>query len=662
MLSSRSMSPILTLLLASCVTPPVDKSATESASESAPPDDSGRETGPLPDSAETAHTGETGPETAHTDETGPAPTAGPAVILFIGDGMGFPHVAGGGVYKTGVSGSLTMETLPWKGQLRTASLNGITDSAAAGTVYASGEKTWNGMLGLDRNEEPLESLMDLARARGLRTGVVTTDTLTGATPSAFMVNVSSRGDTEEIAAGIVAELPDVLLGGGADALNPLLTGMDVQLVTTADALTAAVPDHRPLVGLFSPSTFPYVLAGYTTEPTLEQMTQAALADLGGDGSGFFLMVEGARIDHASHGNREDEVHRETVAFDDAIAAAMAWAGERDDVTIVVTADHECGGMIVAETGTAGETPTTRWRWGVHTNADVPVFAMGDKASLLNGERLDALWVHEVLEAAIEETEVEEPNIVPLIDGWLEDLDPAVTTQTWDTSFGSGFNQLDGLHLGADADGLRLGVDGVFDRQENAVVLLIDMDYGEGTGFGGDGSAMPDAAGQLEMMLSEIGLEVGLSGLGFDLAIATIAATEIETRDLDDLAGLRGLREPWAYDGDLWWLPAIVNLDYGNVAIEGDEAVDAGATGLTENGLEAMLWWSSTYPDGLPAEGLTIAVVAVLVNSDGTWASNQALPPLATADEPGEDAIPIVSAALITVDADGVMVGDAERVE
>ena len=307
----------LLLALIACVPDGADKPET---AETAPPDDSahdsvtdshsGESGGDSSHSGETdthsgetdSHTGETG-ETSDTNHTGDTsgPSSPPAVILFIGDGMGFEHVAGGGVYLTGAAGSLSMETLPYQGRIRSSSLSGITDSAAAATTYASGYKTYNSRLGLDGDGEEVENLVEVARALGMSTGVVTTDTVTGATPSGFLVHVRGRGDTVEIAEQEVASPPDVLMGGGSDFLVPLLDTSVVQLVTDADGLAASVIDSRPFFGLFAGNTFPWLAEGYTTQPSLATMTDAALTRLDTNPEGFFLMVEGARIDHASHG-------------------------------------------------------------------------------------------------------------------------------------------------------------------------------------------------------------------------------------------------------------------------------------------------------------------------------------------------------------------------
>jgi hypothetical protein len=279
--------------------------------------------------------------------------------------------------------------------------------------------------------------------------------------------------------------------------------------------------------------------------------------------------------------------------------------------------------------------------------------MGDLAAGFDGERLDGLWVNAVLAAAIEQRAVVEPHIVPLVDGWLDDIGDPVTVQTLDTDYGAGFDQLDAMRVTADADGVRVGIDGVFDSGNNALVVLFDVDYGEGTGLGGTGSALPDTDGSLEAILSTLVLDDDVPGLGFDLAIVSLRAREMELSNAEDDGGLRGLRDPWATDGDLWWLPATLAYDDGNVSAFGVAARDAGATGATEGGFEALLPWSSVWPDGLPTEGQTIAVLAAIVSTDGTYASNQALPPYSA---PTPSAVSVQSVVTLTVDGDGVLTG------
>jgi alkaline phosphatase len=629
---------------------PGDSATPADSAESGQPDDSGPNDSPDPPD-------DTGGDSGG-DSGGPEPVAPAAVILFIGDGMGFAHVEGGGEYVYGSAGSLQMEGLPIAGRLRTASLSGITDSAASATAMATGTKTSNGRLGLDRDGISVESILEKARARGMSVGVVTTDTLTGATPSAFVVHIDDRGDGPAIAQEYMAGLPDVALGGGYADFEGGLSTLSANVVTTAAELSTVTPDGRPLLGLFSVTELPFVADGYTSEqPSLATMTAAAIDWLDDDPDGFFLMVESARIDHASHSNAADRVFDEVAALDAAVGSALDWADAASGhtTTVLVTADHECGGLTINAGNGVGAIPDTTWRWGRHTNAEVPVFGRGDLASILDGATVDNLWVNAVLSAAVEgAASVADPGVPVLVDGYTDDLGPAVTTQIHTTSYGTGYNQLDALHIYGDADGLHIGIDGVFERGANAPVVWIDLDWGSGTGAGAD-VTLADWGGGLDNLLSNASFTSSVAGLGFDVAVGAIGAEEVEEGFLYDYTGLRGLHADWGSESDFAWLDMISNYDDGNIA-EGTTARDADGAGLTENGWEMLLPWTSLWSGGVPATGASLAVWVELVNENGNHASNQALPPFASGDEPGEGAAPIDSVVAFDVDASGAIVG------
>jgi hypothetical protein len=286
-----------------------------------------------------------------------------------------------------------------------------------------------------------------------------------------------------------------------------------------------------------------------------------------------------------------------------------------------------------------------------------VYASGTLTTILDGQRLDQVWAYAVMAAAVDgAASVTSPTEPTLVDGYLDDLGAQVATQSWSTSFGAGYNQLDGLRVTSDEEGLRVGVDGVYERGDNAVLVLVDLDYGSATGLGADIS-LSDTLDTLDSTLSTTSLQVSVAGVGFDAAFGSVGAEEIDLNTLSTEVGLRG------FDGDigdptnLFWLAAISNYDDGNVA-DGVAATDADATGLTEGGLETLLPWTSLFPTGIPAAGTTVAVSVVLVNSGGDWASNQALPSLATSTEPGADVIDIIQVATLGVDASGLPTGAA----
>lgn len=649
------------LLIAACHRPTTDDAPADDspAEESKPPDDSASDDSASDDShADDSATDDSGSDDSGLDTS--VPEEPRYVILFIGDGMGFEHVEGAGMYGYGAPGSLSFEAFPHQGRLRTASYSGITDSAASATAYASGYKTYNTRLGLDVDGQSVVNLVERARAHGMSVGIVTTDKLTGATPSGFVVHVEDRGDDAEIAASYLTDLPDVALAGGYDAFAESLSTLDVNLATTGTELAALHPDGRKLLGLFAHGTFPFVADGYNAdEPTLATMTSAALDFLDENPNGFFLMVESARIDHASHGNREEEVFDEVMALDAAVSVAADFA-QTHDATVVVTADHECGGLDVTGSSGQGEIPASTWRWGRHTNADVPVYGLGPYTDVLDGVRQDQLWVNAVLTAAVDGRDsVQSPSVPALIDGSTAELGPALVTQPWSTNFGAGYNQLDALHLSADRFGLRIGVDGVFERDDNGIFALIDLDYGGNSGFGA-GVSLSDITGRLDAALSGMNLAVDVPGVGFDIAYGSLGAQETEYPMLIDDSGVRGWGGDLGTPTNFSWWQGVSNFDDGNVAV-GAAARDAGSTGQTENGYEMLVPWTSAFRTGIPSAGATIAVAVVLVNQGGDFASNQALPPLASGVDVGSAALTIVQVAVITIDAAGNPVGSATLV-
>ena len=236
----------------------------------------------------------------------------------------------------------------------------VTDSAAAGTAYATGEKTDNRMLGVDPEGRPLGTLLEAAQARGLATGLVTTADLTDATPAAFVAHVARRTLQDSIALALVEHRVDVLMGGDRQRWRPVSAGgrrkdgrdllAEVRarggaVVTTRAELQAA--RSSPLLGLFGAGTSQMDLEidrDTLSEPSLDEMTTKALELLGSSPRGFFLMIEGGRIDDAAHDNDPAAVIRDVLEFDRAVARARAFARRHPDVLVVSAADHETGGL------------------------------------------------------------------------------------------------------------------------------------------------------------------------------------------------------------------------------------------------------------------------------------------------------------------------------
>lgn len=252
-----------------------------------------------------------------------------SVMLYIGDGMGFAQREAARVVLSGPHGCLAMD-LPHLALMITSSVSGwTTDSAVGATAIATGHRTRNRAVGVDSVNTPLLTILELAHAVGLSTGLVTTDRLSGATPAAFVAHVPDRVSERAICRQIVAGRPTVLLGGGRRYWLPQTQDEDREdlvatartagytVVTTTQELLIVRPTATTrLLGLFADDVLSYVVdRTRDKEPSLELMTAKALEVLTKHPKGFFVMVEGARLDHAAHQNDALRTVMETLAFD-----------------------------------------------------------------------------------------------------------------------------------------------------------------------------------------------------------------------------------------------------------------------------------------------------------------------------------------------------------
>ena len=338
---------------------------------------------------------------------GSAQAAGEAknIIFFLGDGMGPTTVTASRIYKYGESGSLTMDTLERTARIKTYSHDAqTTDSAPSMAAYMTGvkmnnevismspetvatppSKDVNGNLGVNNcaatgNGTAAQTILELAKSKGKAVGSITTTELTHATPAATYSHICNRNAQYAIAAQAVpggagyntalGDGVDVLMGGGRNHFTPfdattnkagradgrnLLTELAAKgyTVGATKADLAAAPNNKKFIGLFSSkSHLEYELDRTATpplgeganQPSLAEMTTKAMDILSQNAGGYFLMVEGGRIDHALHGTNAKRALTDTIAFDDAIKAALEKAKKTDptlaNTLIVVTADHD----------------------------------------------------------------------------------------------------------------------------------------------------------------------------------------------------------------------------------------------------------------------------------------------------------------------------------
>lgn len=303
------------------------------------------------------------------------------IIYMIGDGMGFNIIeAAENVYNDNLyMNKLAMNYIPYiTHQTTYSATNNITDSAAGGTALATGYKTANGAIAVDsaNRSEEYKSVLKLAAEKGMDTGVVVTKSVTDATPAAFTANAYSRGDTVDIAADQIALLADgtldVLLGGGEGDFDPSDCEDNGINFFTKKAEMANVP--APMLGLFDYS----VMDTYDSNlPTLAEMTQKAIDVLSENENGFFLMVEGSQIDSYNHDNELAGATHEVFEFDKAITVALEFAVNNPDTLIIITADHETGGLYIPILPTPNNIKKgSQYTSGGHTERAVPVYALG----------------------------------------------------------------------------------------------------------------------------------------------------------------------------------------------------------------------------------------------------------------------------------------------
>jgi len=309
------------------------------------------------------------------------------VIFLIGDGMGVAQIYAG---LTANQGTLNLERCPHVGFSKTQSSDDyITDSAAGATAFSIGKKTYNGAIGVDSAGIPCETILESAEKKGLATGLVATSSITHATPAAFIAHQAKRSMEQEIAADFLKTDIDVFIGGGlryftqrADGRN-LLTELKAKGYMIADStydLTKC--KNGRLAALMASDYLPRVSQGRGS--FLPVATQTAIQLLNLKSKGFFLMVEGSQIDWGGHTNETSYVTSEMIDFDKAIGIALDFARTDRHTLVIITADHETGGMAITGGDMTHGKVEASFVTKSHTGDMVPVFAFGPGAEAFSG--------------------------------------------------------------------------------------------------------------------------------------------------------------------------------------------------------------------------------------------------------------------------------------
>jgi len=305
----------------------------------------------------------------------------------VGDGMGVSQIYAG---LTANKGSLNLEQFKVIGFHRNqASDNYVTDSAAGATAFATGKQTYNGAIGLDSLKQPSVTLLELAEQKGLATGLVTTCDITDATPSSFIAHQLKRSMHEEIAADFLKTDVDVVIGGGRkyfetrqDKRNLLDSLRKKNYQVLGDIQSMASVHQGKLVNLYADEN-PIKMSEGRGDALLKS-TQKAIELVATNKKGFFVLIEGSQIDWGGHANDAPYAIAEMIDFDSSIGWVLDFARKNKETLVVITADHETGGMALMggnmQTGEVKAAFTTKG----HTGQMIPVFAFGPGAEDFNG--------------------------------------------------------------------------------------------------------------------------------------------------------------------------------------------------------------------------------------------------------------------------------------
>ncbi|NAZ88537.1 alkaline phosphatase, partial [Kineococcus indalonis] len=387
------------------------------------------------------------------------------VILVNGDGMAAAHREAARLALEGFDGQLAMDSLPVRGAQTTDPRDPedtITDSASAASAWATGQKTYNGAISVDVDGDPLPVLGQLAEQVGKATGLVTTAQVTDASPAAFFSSTADRGAQDEIARQYLqVTRPDVVLGGGEDWWYPrgepgafpdapaddpeegsrgtqgdlVAQAQDLGYAYVTDAEQLRAAPGEKLLGLFAnEEMFQQAPEGqgdeYDPAVPLAEMTAKALDVLSRDRDGFFLLVEEEAVDEMAHNNNAGRVLEAMASLDAAVRVARDHVAQHPDTLLIVTGDHECGGLTIEgvdeedESGageTAGEGASegggvsaedgpfavagsekefvVDWTTTGHTGVPTPVTAEGPGSAALTGTYPNT-HLHEVISAAL----------------------------------------------------------------------------------------------------------------------------------------------------------------------------------------------------------------------------------------------------------------------
>lgn len=311
-----------------------------------------------------------------------AKTAKPKnIVLMVGDGMGLAQLS-----LTQSAADYVLAIFEWFkiiGLSETSSANDyITDSAAGATAFSTGTRTNNGMISVAPDSTALKTIAEEASEQGKTTGLLATCSITHATPAAFYAHQPSRKMNREIAGDLYGSGIDVFMGGGwpyFDSTRLVASGYAVK--KGLNAFSSA--SETKVAGFYSNNEHPPKMSEGRGD-FLRPASVKLLELLNRNPKGFFAMIEGSQIDWGGHANDASYLIEETKDFDRAVRAVLEWAKKDGHTLVIVTADHETGGLTMPMPAKPGTLPQARFSTGDHSGIQVPVFAWGPGADQFMG--------------------------------------------------------------------------------------------------------------------------------------------------------------------------------------------------------------------------------------------------------------------------------------
>ena len=315
------------------------------------------------------------------------------VVLIIGDGVGLGSLSTVSIILNGPRGGLAVETAPVTGLVRTwASNDLVTGSAASASAMATGIKTPKKSISTTDDGSKNRTIFEAAAARGLSTGIVTTSGLVDATPAAFVSHSPNRYEFRSILEQMLQSDADLLIGGDFTQHKKAKKQADyMDLVTHVESARSAGKtvvrrgedlwsSSGPLVALLPPRPG----FAYAHGPLLADTAGYALAVLNDNPSGFLLLLECEETDEGAHVNDLDRVVAGMAELDRATRRVLEFAGANGDTLVIVTADHDTGGIAILDGPFDEPTATVAWVSDNHIGSWVPLFAFGPGATRFSG--------------------------------------------------------------------------------------------------------------------------------------------------------------------------------------------------------------------------------------------------------------------------------------